>query len=201
MMLRETKILGTLLCFGIAFAFLSAVPVVCRGNDDAVEDVEEVEVVNPDASNAGQDTFTLSKVIGRNHPALVHLPIGMLAALLLVELASVIRPTLDMGKAGLLLALFTALSFIPAAISGLIRAKEVFANSDPSPLLLEHRNLMIAAFVFILGAAALRIAKRKGLDGPLRLAYLALILISLILAGLGGHHGGQLVYGEGYLPY
>jgi len=200
-MLSQTTILGAVLCFGIAFASLVVTPVVCRGDDDAVEEVEDVEVVTPDVSNIGQDAFTLSKVIGRNHPALVHIPIGMLIALLLVELVPIIRPGLDMGKAGLLLSPFTALSFIPAAVSGLIRAQEVFADREPSPLLLEHRNLMIAAFSAILAASVICFVKRAGLKGTLRLVYLALIVVSLILVGLGGHHGGQLVYGEDYLPY
>jgi uncharacterized membrane protein len=150
---------------------------------------------------AEQNTFTLSKIIGRNHPALVHIPIGMLVGLLLVELLSIIRPGLDTGKAGLVLSASTALSFVPAAVSGLLRTQELFADREPSPLLIEHRNLMIAAFVVVIGAAVIRVVKRAGLEGTPRFAYLMLVILSLVLVGLGGHHGGQLVYGESYLPY
>jgi uncharacterized membrane protein len=207
-MWRETTITGASLVFALGLVTISGVvPVVGHSDDDVVEEVEEVEVVAESpvgavpSDAAFNSSFSLSRVIGRNHPALVHIAIGMLVALVLVELLSMIRPGLDMGKSGMVLSIVTAFSFIPAAVSGLIRAGEVFADRPPSPLMLEHRNLMIAAFSACLAAAVIRWVKKDALKGKLRLLYLGLVVLSLLLTGLGGHHGGQLVYGENYLPY
>lgn len=204
-MSRSQLTVGRSLVLAISFAIAAEVPVRAAGDDDAVEEVEDVEVVGqtPAGGDAGDSGAGLgmTQIIGRNHPAAVHIPIGMLMALCLIELLTLIRPGLEMGKSGMVLAVATALSFLPAAVSGFLRASEVFAGGEPTPLLLEHRNLMIAAFTLFLISLGLRVAKKDQLNGAIRYVYLALLLVSLVLVGVGGHHGGQLVYGESYLPY
>jgi uncharacterized membrane protein len=166
------------------------------------EDVEEVEEVEPDVGSTGEEEgFTFSKIAGRQHAAAVHLPIGLLAALCLIELLALIRPKLDLGKSGLVISVAVAFSLVPAAVSGLIRSAEVFADREPPEILFEHRNLMIGMAVVFTASLALRIIKRDRLEGAARWVHLALLLLAFFLVVMGGHHGGQMVYGEGFLPY
>jgi uncharacterized membrane protein len=191
----------------LALFFGVSIPGRALGDDDAVEEVEEVEVLaeSPALKSAsaqdGGTGYTVLQIIGRNHPAAVHIPIGMLIAVCLIELLSVVRPGLDLGKSEVILSAATALGFVLAAVTGLLRASEVFANREIAPLLIEHRNVMIAAFAIFLLSLAPRFAKKDRLHGAARYVYLALLFASLLLTGVGGHYGGQLVYGESYLPY
>jgi uncharacterized membrane protein len=205
-MSRSQLTIGMSLIFAISFAIAAGVPVPATGDDDGVEEVENVEVVGQTpaggaSEGSGGANLGLMQIIGRNHPAAVHIPIGMLIALCLIEFLALIRPGWEMGKSGMVLSVATALSFIPAAISGFLRASEVFAGGEPTPLLIEHRNIMIAAFTIFLVSLGLRVAKKDRLNGAIRYVYLALLAVSLVLVGIGGHHGGQMVYGESYLPY
>ncbi len=173
---------------------------------EEVEVIEEVEVVEPgevavvgdDPASAG---FTLSKVIGRNHPALVHLPIGFAIAVLFIELLSFFLAKLDMGRSGLVMSGATVAAFIPAVISGFLRSEEVFATREPPGIFFDHRNLMIAGASIFTVSLILRLLKKDQLSGAWRYIYLALLLIAVAVLGAGGHAGGQMVYGEDFLPY
>jgi uncharacterized membrane protein len=189
---------------GLVFSFsVTAVSISARGAEEVIEEAGEVEVVaqTPVDAKAALPSFTVMQVIGRNHPALVHFPIGLVIAVCLIEFLSFIRPGLDMGKSGLVLSIFTVLSFLAAAVSGFIRAGEVFAGRTASELLVEHRLYMIVAASIFTVSLAIRAIKKDQLNGWIRYAFLLLLAASALLTAIGGHHGGQLVYGDTYLPY
>ena len=166
---------------------------------EVVESVEAVDSV--DGSVSEGPSFSLLQIVGRNHAAAVHIPIGLIMGVLLIELLGLFFPRVPLGKSGLVLSLATVASFIPASISGWMRSNELFANSEAPSLFFEHRNLMIAALFLFTVSVVLRVAKKDALEGVARWLYLGLLLISVALIAAGGHHGGQLVYGEHFLPY
>jgi len=184
---------------GPLFAEEGAEEAVDLENIDDVEVVDSVDAVSAN-EGASETPFTLAQIIGRNHPATVHLPIGLMLGVLLLEVLALLFTRLPLGKSGLVLSIATLTSFIPAALSGWLRSQEVYTGEAPK-LFFEHRNLMIGAAVVFTASLVLRLVKRDALDGKLRFVYLGLVVLSVLLIALGGHHGGQLVYGEGFLPY
>ena len=181
---------------------VSASDIIPTASAEPIQDIEEVEEVETvETVDVGETALGASQLIGRNHPAAVHLPIGLAAAALLVALLSVIRPAYPLGKSSLVLCAAMLLSFLPATLSGFLRAQELFGEAGPTELLLEHRNLMIGAFVITIGATVLVAAKRGVLEGRLKLIHLALLVAAFALLAVGGHHGGQMVYGASFLPY
>lgn len=172
---------------------------------DDVEVLDDVEVVGSGDVQAdtgdGGASFTLRQIIGRNHAALVHLPIGLLMGVLLLELLFLFAPSIPLGKSRLVLAIATGASFLTAGLSGFLRAGEMFAENPPPELLFEHRNLMIGAAILFAVALIQRIIRKDDLRGACRWVQLGLLVAAALLAAAGGHHGGQLVYGENFLPY
>jgi uncharacterized membrane protein len=196
----------TLLVGGL---LLNAVPAMADGDpspdDDVeeVEDVEPVEVVQPTA--VGGDTAAtagpgLVEYVGRLHPLLVHLPIGWLLALVLFDLAGLVFGREGFARAGFWLLVLTVAAAIPAVITGLLRADELADKGAQSPLFADHRNLMLTVTGLCIVALGVRIARRKVLDGAWRWIYLIILLSAAGLMAWGGHLGGQLVYGQDYLP-
>jgi uncharacterized membrane protein len=170
--------------------------------EEPVEEIENVEVVDvQDASASDVKPLSFLQIVGRNHAAAVHLPIGFLFALCFVEILRLASKKSTLETCGYALSIGAALSFVPAAITGMLRATEIFEGRDAPELFFEHRNLMIAAAAVFLVSLGLRFAKKNELKGKFQIAYLSLLGIALVLAAVGAHHGGVLVYGENFLPY
>jgi uncharacterized membrane protein len=134
------------------------------------------------------------QVFGRLHPVFVHFPIALLIAALAAEL---LKPRKDGPSAasGFCLALGT-LGALAAALSGWL-----FAAHDPpgAGLLLErHRwsgvGTAAAACVTSLSAWRWQRSRDATLALPTRLG----LALTAALAGLSGHWGGAMVYGEGF---
>ncbi len=171
-------------------------------DSDGVEDVEDVQVVDVgDVGAAAETKLSFVQILGRNHAAVVHLPIGFLFALCLVEAVRLARKKSNLDSAGKLLSVAAVLSFIPAAVTGLLRSKELYSETPAPHIFFEHRNLMIAAAAVLLVATVLRLVQKEFLTGKKRVLYLVLLAASLALVVVGAHHGGMLVYGEQFLPY
>lgn len=195
---------------GLAFVVLAA-PTFVLGQagapaaGDDIEEIEEIEtvedvVVAPAAGGAARELGVL-EIVGRMHPALVHLPIAWLILLLLVDLAGVALGREPFRAVGIWLAGLLVLSFIPAAAAGLIRATFPPYTAQTEGLVFLHRNLMLTVAGLTVAAFVLRLVRRNRLAGALQWAYLALLVAAVGLVTVAGHIGAKLVFGEDYLPF
>lgn len=133
--------------------------------------------------------------LGRYHFVLLHLPIGLLAAIALLEGAALAagqeRPALGRG----LLIWTNALATLATVVCGWLLAGD---GSDYNATVLAwHRWGGIAVAVLAVGLVALHHGQvvRPNLAVPLRLVLVG----GLALTALVGHHGGTLTHGSGFL--
>ena len=162
---------------------------------EPVEAVQEVTAVESPAPPAGAGLF------GRMHPALVHFPIAWVPLLLLFEVWALATRREESSRVGLFLLVMACLSFVPAAVSGFLRADAMKADPEILAFMIPHRNLNIAAGVLCLTALALRVAGRRGFGGGIRWTFLLLIAAAAALLMVAGHLGGKMVFGPEYLPF
>ena len=134
--------------------------------------------------------FWLWTFLGRLHPMIVHFPISLLLAALLMEIIAWKRKSINFKSATRVLVYVGALSAITAAILGLLLSyADVYEISDT---LTVHQWTGIATM--ILGSIT-------------ALAYWKLtlrfqkVLLTLTVAGVtvAGHYGASLTHGEDYL--
>lgn len=135
---------------------------------------------------------TIWLFLGRLHPLAVHLPIGILLVLALVELVGRFprAPRLPEGVRTLLL-ICGALSALASAAFGWLLARD--GGYDPT-LLARHRNLG-----FITAGLSLVLLVAQGLRW--RRFYGATFFATLGALTLAGHYGGSLTHGENYLAF
>lgn len=134
--------------------------------------------------------------VGRFHPLFVHLPIGVLLLAVTLEVLGFgsedRRKRLDAAMGAVLG--FLVVSAVVAFAVGLLLGR---AGDYPQKLLAKHRTL---TFVSVLGACATlaSFAAHKGKGLP-RGMYRAVLGLTVGAMSLGGHVGGSLSRGEGYL--
>ena len=141
---------------------------------------------------------TLLQFIGRFHPLLVHLPIGILFLAFFFEFASYFPPFKKLRQAVQPSLFLGALFSIAAVISGLLLSRE---GGYDDRLLLLHRNTGIATAIFsvilyFLRKSAVTYFQDKGKRKIVRI-FLFIPLVGLL--SLTGHLGGSITHGEGYL--
>jgi uncharacterized membrane protein len=171
-----------------------------RTGGAGTEEPEEVEAVEANVQNAAEPQRSPLQLLGRMHPLFVHFPIAWLILLLIVDLVTfgLKRPGLAASGYGLLGG--TMLAFIPALLTGLLRAKEVSSGAEHELLEL-HRNVAFTLVGLCAVALSLRAWRRNRLAGAELGIYLLLILAAAALVGLVGHLGGKMVFGVDYLPF
>ena len=125
----------------------------------------------------------MTEMIGRLHPLLVHLPLGIWILLGIIMLLPADRRK-EMESATRLGILFAALSATAAAATGWLLSRS--GDYDPDTVNL-HQWLGIATAVVGLAAWFLPTARR------------ALTLVTCGVMTVAGHFGGVLTHGEGYL--
>ncbi len=133
--------------------------------------------------------------LGRLHLILVHLPIGWLLLLLLVDIGTFGLKLKEFTRAGALILFGTFLSLVPAVITGFARVTFV-ATAQNAELLGLHRNLSLGVVAVILLAFLERIRSRNKLAGPPKMFYLALVVAAVALMTLCGYMGAQLSFGR-----
>ncbi len=129
--------------------------------------------------------------IGRFHPLVVHLPIGFLAALAVLQVLQWILRG-HFGPATRVLLWLCALSAIASTAVGTLLAWPGGYNEH---LLGDHRWFGIGTSVACVWM--LLVHHWKGFVG--RALYALLLVASLSLLGATGHYGGSLTHGEDYL--
>ena len=80
-----------------------------------------------------------------------------------------------------------------------------------SSLVDSHRDVMLIVLAMVAAALVLRLIASRAFAVPAdggvvpgratRIAYIVLIAASCVLMAYGGHLGGEMVYGERYLPF
>lgn len=128
-------------------------------------------------------TSCMPVIISRVHPLIVHLPIGLMLFALLITLLPAHRRQ-QMRSALTLLLAVASLSSIAACVSGYLLSRS--GEYDLS-VVGRHQWLGITACILTLAAWQLHAHRRW-------LVWLAATVISV-----GGHFGGVLTHGEGYL--
>jgi uncharacterized membrane protein len=126
------------------------------------------------------------------HSAIIHFPIAWVVLLFLLETWALVRRR-PAPEAGMPLALLAALSFLPAAATGLIHAGLMAAAPPLSDLIAYHRSLALTGASLMVLAAGLRLGLRFRPSPGLRAGYLAVLVMVLVLCLAAGHQGGLVV--------
>lgn len=132
--------------------------------------------------------------IGRLHLLFVHLPIGWLLLLLLVDIGTFGLKLREFNRAGALILFGSFLSLVPAVITGFIRVTYVSTAANVELLQL-HRNLSLGLIAVILLAFLERTRSRNKLEGGPKYFYLALLVAAIGLLAVGGYLGAQISFG------
>ncbi len=142
------------------------------------------------------DPTAIPDLLGRFHPFLLHFPIGLLLWAGIVELVEAIRrqPIPANGPVSLPMVIPGACFAILAATSGWLLADQ----ETPSSALDWHRWLGVSTAVIALATAGVGLAMVKGRWVPRNGYRVALFLCVPVLAW-GGHIGGELKWGDGYI--
>ncbi len=137
--------------------------------------------------------------IGRLHPLILHLPIGLMFGLLLIEgLALVIDTKARAWKVcrGAYIALL-ALSSIAAAVTGYILSLEGQRSGD---ILIRHKWFGVAVAGLSLVVLILTTTRSHLLKARTQALYRLLAMVGLLVAiTITGHLGGQLTHGPRFL--
>lgn len=136
--------------------------------------------------------------LGRFHPVVLHLPIGLLAGylLLLICQASCRESAKGLSLASDCLLAGTSLSAAIATAAGFLLAAEGGYNAE---LLGAHK---LQAVIFTLALVVAAVARAQALargHGPWRLGHGLALLVAVCLSVSAGHQGGALTHGTSYL--
>ena len=129
--------------------------------------------------------------LGRFHPVLLHVPIGMIVLLPVVEIAGNKRPALR-EAAGFLLRASIALA-LPTLALGYMLA---FGAGDTGTTVTRHMWGAIVFSILLLVCLLTRPAWASGATRHIYPAFLTAALLALIWTG---HEGGSITHGPGYL--
>ncbi len=138
---------------------------------------------------------TLLQVTGRAHPMLLHLPIGMLAALVCLEILALARLIELQTRIRAVLACLVFLSAAASVASGLLLEREpaYTGGTGWTDTLSLHKWLGIGfGIITLLSVMSLATART-------RKAYPLLLMLSAAAMFPVGHFGATMTHGEGFL--
>ncbi|MBJ6366512.1 DUF1592 domain-containing protein [Snuella sedimenti] len=141
-----------------------------------------------------ENTFFL--FLGRFHPLILHIPIGTLIVLFLMETISMLRPKLNLDTACDILLWFTALSIIPTVIIGFLLAYSGNYNDDA---LEKHQWFGWFTALVCVWLLVLRHKRSSVQKDQVSKVYRVVLLVNVVLLSLAGHYGGSLTHGANYL--
>jgi len=127
--------------------------------------------------------------LGRFHPLVVHLPIGLILLVPVLEFAGKLRPALH--EAATFVLSLSVLSCLLALTLGYLLA---YGSGDEGAGVSRHMWGGIALTIGVVGCALLR-----GASGGLRGLYPYLLGCVLLLLAWTAHQGGSLTHGDKYL--
>lgn len=129
--------------------------------------------------------------LGRFHPSLVHLPIGMLVLLPFLELGGMSRPALREAAS-----LVLQLTFATAAIAVLFGLLLAYGSGVMGTIVTRHMWGGIVLLIELLLCITVRPAWTRGQS---QRRYPALLTVTLLTLTWTAHQGGSLTHGSGYL--
>lgn len=141
----------------------------------------------------------LLRFVGRLHPALVHFPIGLAFAAAFLHVLGWRRTAERSRDASFICVCLAAFAAALAAWSGWMNAHFETHGRGVEDTILWHRWINVAATVMLFLTMLIGGAQRSHPSDGRRRWYGRALLLSLALVGVGGHLGGRIVYGEGYL--
>ncbi|MFO1492614.1 MAG: DUF2231 domain-containing protein [Kiritimatiellia bacterium] len=149
-------------------------------------------------AGAGETLQRVGQMVGPFHILLLHLPIGMLLAVLLLDILSLLPSRRDaLSQASLTLQWIGAPLALIAAVSGFLLSKS--GDFTASAALERHMWLGIGVALAWFAMVAVRQAANSNPTVTRYLAYTLLLLGNSAMTVLAGHDGGTLVHGEGFL--
>jgi len=135
--------------------------------------------------------------LGRFHPILVHLPVGILVFLMVVEVLCLRRSMEEKFGAAALLALWMgAAGAVFAVLAGIMLSREGGYSGGTFTL---HQGLGIIGTAGILLGLVLRLAGMATENRGLVDGYRAVLFLSFSLMGVGAHFGANMVHGSKYM--
>lgn len=135
--------------------------------------------------------------IGRFHPILLHLPVGALGLLCLMELVCLTRRgEASMGSAALLTLWVGSAGAVVAVLAGILLSREGGYEGGNFTL---HQTLALVGTAGVLLALVMRIFSMSSENRELMHAYRAVFFGSFGLMGLGAHFGGNMSHGSKFL--
>ncbi|UWZ83689.1 c-type cytochrome domain-containing protein [Occallatibacter riparius] len=130
---------------------------------------------------------------GRFHPVLLHLPIGLIVLLPVLEIAGAKRPALR-EAADLVLRAALALAMPTLALGYML----AYGAGDTGTTVTRH---MWGANVLCIGLILCVFVRPAWAAGRQRLAYPTLLTVTLLTLTWTSHQGGSITHGSGYLTH
>lgn len=164
--------------------------------------VEEIEIVDAgDDAPAGPGPADFWDFVGRLHHGVVHLPIGWLLLMVLLDIAAFGFNRRAAEDVGLWTLGLTVLSFVPGIVTGMLRAAHLRDAPEIAVLVGQHQAMIFITFGLAALAFGVRWLNRERLIGGMRGAYLTLIGLAAGLMLVAGHWGGRIVFGPDFLGF
>lgn len=128
------------------------------------------------------------------HPVIVHFPIALLIASVVLDACGVGFRRLSLTQAGFYTLIIGSLGATAAVLSG-----PEHAAKDAASLTILHRHELFAALTVLccLIMVGMRLGNAEGLFGAGVFGYLALGVVLIVCIALTGYFGGQMVYDHG----
>lgn len=130
------------------------------------------------------------ELFGRLHPLVLHLPIGLLAGLAVMEIAAALRRKPVPREVTRTLVLLTAASAVLAAGTGYVLGRE---DGGTGVVLMRHQQLGIV----LATACVLTAIVQMSSEGSR--AYRVMLAICMVLLVPVGHLGGSMTHGDAFL--
>lgn len=135
------------------------------------------------------------RFFGRFHPVLLHLPIGIFAGVVLLEIYLFIQPV--SGSSGKIRFLLRA-SFIATAISALFGVFLSWEGGYDGSAIFYHKWAGIITAGLILALDSL-VGDRETGPEKVPIPYFATLILTIVTITVTGHKGGNLTHGSGFL--
>lgn len=135
--------------------------------------------------------------VGRFHPILLHLPVGALGLLCIMELTCLTRSGEEkLGPAALLTLWVGAAGSVLAVLAGIMLSREGGYEGGNFTI---HQTLALVGTAGVLLALVVRIMAMGQGNHELLHAYRAVFFLSFGVMGLGAHFGGNMSHGSKFL--